>query len=253
MKSKTLVSYILLVNILFFITSKKAGFKARRRHKISPNNIYYKFTIGLVEQMAGNQKDIESCIPADWKTEASTDAKTSTPALEGSGGVLGYILKFLGTAIDVACKFKNDVKDYFKKKAGVRRYRRVFIQLKKVHGLRNPFDDIVAKVKELYQKIKDLLNSPLVKKTIEFIKCIKTAKTAVVGLINTVTNFIAKISKMVSGLAGFIEVAVDLICKWKDFRDAITYLKNGLKATDNLAKWNNFGQFVGKLIHTIGS
>jgi len=166
---------------------------------------------------------------------------------------LDNILKYLGIAIDVACNFKKDVKDFFKKKLGVRRYRRVFIQLRKVNGRRNPFDDIVNYCKDLFQKFKDFLNSPLVKKAIEFVKCLQAAKTAVVGFINTIKGFITNVTNLVSGLSGFIEVTVDLICKWKDFRDAINYLSTGLKATDNLEKWNNYGKFLGKIIHTIGN
>lgn len=253
MKSKTCLILTLLMAVLIMTNGIRHKHRVRKYTRLSPNNVYFRFAQGLVEQMAGNPKDIESCLPGDWKSEASTDTKTSAPSVEGNGGVLEKVLKYLGLAIDVACKFKNDVKDFFKKKLGIRRFRRVYIQLQKVNGQRNPFDDIVNYCKELYQKFKDFLNSPLVKKAIEFVKCLKTIKTAVVGFINTITNFVSNVTKLVSGLAGFIDVTVDLICMWKDFRDAINFLQTGLKATDNLAKWNSYGKFLGKIVHTIGS
>ena len=255
MKSKTLISIFLLLCVIFLNSCTKVHLRTHnhRRVKISPDNIYVKIMDGCTEHMAGNVKDVESCLPADWKSEAATETSSSASAFEGVGDVLIIINKYLGESMDETCKFAPDVKAFFKKKAGVRRYRKVFVELKKVHGRKGAFDDIAPHTQTLFQKIKDLMNSPLVLKIIEVMNCMKAIKTTVVGYINTVTNFEANRTKMISGLSGFIDVLINMVCKWKDFRDAINFLSDGLKATDNVAKWGFYGKFFGKLVSVIGS
>lgn len=253
---KSLLSILLILSVVAM--SLAGGHKKRKSHKshsrklnkLSPNNVYYKFSVGLTEQLGGNPKDIEGCLAADWKSEASTDTKTSLPAFEGMGAVLKKVHEFLGESIESSCKFHNDVKDFFKKKLGVRRHRRVFTQVKKHH--KGPFDDIVPLTKELHLKTKELLSSPLVVKSLSLIKCLKETKTAVAGLITTVTNYINNQDKMISNLSGFIDILVESACRWHEMRDAIKFLKEGLETVDNLAKWFAFGQFLGKFIKTVG-
>ena len=97
------------------------------------------------------------------------------------------------------------------------------------------------------------MNSPLVLKIIEVMNCMKAIATTVVGYINSVTNFLASRTKMISSLSSFIDILINMICKWNDFRKSIAFLSDGLKSTDNVAKWGSYGKFFGKLVSVIGS
>lgn len=256
MKFRAILLLVLFTILYTELLAKKSSHRARKHRrieKINEKNIYLKFTQGVIEQMGGDPKDIESCLPADWKSESSTDGKASITAFEHCGGALAKIAPFLSVGIDSACKFKNDVKDFSKKKLGVRRYRRVFVQLQKVNNKRNPFDDIVTHFGDMHEKVKEMLDSPLAKKAIEVANCLKDSKTASVGFINTVKGFKKRHTKLNSGLPGFIDIMVDVNCRWRRFKESINFLSDGTKNNDNEKKYRNFGRFLGKFIKIAGN
>jgi hypothetical protein len=223
--------------------------------------------------MGGEVKDIESCLPRDWKTEQSTDYAKSQKAFANSAYMHETIDRLLNNEIDLACKFKNNIKDFIIKKNGARR-RRIFFELdshnkvsssskvtvKKSHSHKkisvatgNPFDKVAGDIENIHKKVLKILNSPVAKKVTEFTDCLKTIKTSTKGFMNVVNKYNKNVIKMFSGLKGFIKVEVDLLCNWKPYKEAIGYLRQGTTTTDLPSKWHSYGRFLGRIIHTIGS
>lgn len=250
MKSKFLVVFCLFS--VLSMTLAKITNTFHRKTTLNADNLYYNYIVGVTEIAGGNLKDVESCMPANWKNESYTEITQASIPIEAGTTIFQKLDSHLTEGIDTACKFKNDVIEFFKKKEGLSSYRRVFISLHTINGAKTPFDDIVPLTKKLFRKLKDMLNSEIFHKTVEVLKCLKTNKTAVVVFTNTVTNFIGNNIKLLSGLEGFIENLIELACQRKDFRDAISFLITGVKATDKVQKWKNYGQFFGKLVELLG-
>jgi len=250
MKSKFLVVFCLFS--VLSMTLAKITNTFHRKTTLNADNLYYNYIVGVTEIAGGNPKDVESCMPANWKNESSTEITVASRPIEAGAPIFQKLNSHLSEGLDRACKFKKDVIEFFKKKEGLSSYRRVFISLQTINGAKNPFDEINPLTKTLFRKLKDMLNSGFFHKTVEVLKCLKNTKTAVVGFINTVTNFKGNHRKLLSGLAGFIENFIELACQRKDFRDAINYLITGVKATDKVQKWKNYGQFFGKLVELLG-
>jgi len=247
---------ILLISYIILISSSTSHLNRKDDKNLNQNN-YYKWAEGIVEQLGGDKKDIESCLPGEWKVSPkATDDQKSLPSFESdpTKEIFGLIEKNLVVSLDIACKFLPNVKDFFKKKAGVRRFKKVFAQLKKIKSHdTNPFDPLSEKTKETYNVFKEIETCPLVKKTNTFLGCMKTGSGAIPGLINSINNFEKHRQPMIDSLAGFIDVYIPMICRWKEFKDALIFHKNAIESTDTLSKWHNLGCFWGKLIHNAGT
>jgi len=211
---------------------------------------YFKFTAGVIEQINGNAKDIDECLPGDWKDpKGSQDDVKTMPSFDQIQDICLFIEKNLEVSLDVGCKFKENVKDFFKKKAGVRNFsrRRIFL-----NNDNNPIDNLSEKTKDIFEKFRELMSAPLTKKTDAFLTCIKSAKGVNPGVVNTINNFEKNKEKFTTTLSTFVDIFIECVCNWKNFKDSFIFYKNALTAKDNLEKWNKLGQFYGKLIHIMG-
>jgi len=249
MKSKAIIILFLSLSVLSICFANEHSLKNDRKRKISPNNPYYKFAHGCVEQIGGNVKDIDSCLAADWKSETSTEMTACTGVFEAAIDEYKKISKFLNPELDSSCQFKAQVKEFLKKKTGVRRFRKVFTEAK----TKSAFDDIAPLLQTLYNKTKDLLNCALTVKLNEHLVCHKSIKTATVGFINTITNLEANIKIMIGGISGFIDIFTEAICRHKELSDAFNFMFEAVKATDIAFKSENFGKGICLMFKDFGS
>ncbi len=211
------------------------------------NGLAYKYSLGLLLQIGGDPKELDDCLPKDWKDTPEKDFKASEKSLIDAKEMFMQIHGTLGVSIDIACKFKPNIKDFLKKKSGVGRFRRLHIELAKVKSKVNPFDFISEKIKPFYNKFKPIISNALVTKTFDLLKCLKKAKD-----IKAIHNFKAIADKAITDLPNFIDVIVETLCDWKLLKEAFIFFKNASTATDGLAKANKYGEFMGKLILNMG-
>ncbi len=225
------------------------------------------FCKGFAMSLLGG-KSFDSCFPAAWKTPAATMPSEEEKKFSAVEGPLGQILSFLGKAVDMACKFKKKILDWFMKTIKRRRTRRRMFLLAEKGELKvgeeiglgrreggmvtKIFGKAVAAFKALKQKITDFFKSPFVQNVIQACTCI--AKQGSFGhAVKTIKGFIGKVKSIVTqGWAGVATVLVDCICNWKAFKTAIEKLMSAIKNKGD-RRYDFLGQFVGQLVVAIGT
>jgi len=68
----------------------------------------------------------------------------------------------------------------------------------------------------------------------------------------TVKAFVELIPRLAS-LHGWIQVIVNLICGWKEVKEAITILKAALNDGNAVKRYHGFGKFVGLFVKVTSS
>jgi hypothetical protein len=114
--------------------------------------------------------------------------------------------------------------------------------------------DVIKKVWAQFVKVvKAFFASPLMASIKSVFTCVQGMQTAGEQLVATVKGIIAKFQKIMTGTAvGIIDVLIDLICNWDDFKAAIAFLTQAQGEKDVVNKWGLIGKFVGKLLFAIG-
>jgi phage-related protein len=118
------------------------------------------------------------------------------------------------------------------------------------------FEKVINAIKDIKNKIVDFFKGDTFQKILGFLKCIiglsGTAANAIKAIISNIRGFIAAVTKLLSGPAGLVEVLINCICNWKQFKTAVEYLIDFIKS-HGADRWVKLGQFVGKLVVAIGS
>ncbi len=118
--------------------------------------------------------------------------------------------------------------------------------------LKETFNTLCGYFESIKAKVLAFYNSPLIQKLILFINCAKTLKKFAQNMVTIVTSWISLIGSL-STIAGWVKLVVKLICSWEDLAKAIGFLKEALSSgVKEDVKWQKYGQFVGKIIYTIG-
>lgn len=123
--------------------------------------------------------------------------------------------------------------------------------------IKKTITDKIAKIVEIFEafkaKVIAFYKSPLVQKLIQWYNCIQTFKALAAGIKSIITSWITLVGEL-STPAGWVKLVIKLICAWEDLGKAIGYLKEGLdKKNSAPVRWQKYGQFLGKLVHTIGA
>jgi hypothetical protein len=119
--------------------------------------------------------------------------------------------------------------------------------------LKETFSPIVDLFEAMKAKVTAFMQHPLIQKLISFVNCIKTFKGFAANLIAIVSSWISLIGELATP-AGWVKLVIKMICAWEDLAKAIGYLKEAfVKGVTAPVKWQKIGQFLGKLIYTIGN
>ncbi len=218
---------------------KKIG-KSPKKKKKGKKNIAKYFIKAISKKLGGSKKDMNSVLPKDIKANTGAYVPPAQTAIEKLFPILQKLSQKFGNGIDMACKFKNDVVEFFKKKSGVKGYRRVYVELQKVNG-KNPFDDISSHVNKAYLGFKNFFGTQLLKVLMQVLKAQSKLKTSTPGFKKKVDGLIANINKS-KALGGFIEVFVPACCHWKKFKIAINKILSGKKSKDKFKMWDAFSE-----------
>jgi hypothetical protein len=116
---------------------------------------------------------------------------------------------------------------------------------------------IVGKITEVWnslvEKIQGIFNSPIVQKLLGIFECLQGLQGAAAELVAVVKGIITKVRKiMTMGLLGLVDVLLDLICNWKEFKAAVDFLLAGIRESNTVQKFKLIGKFIGKLLFAIG-
>jgi hypothetical protein len=139
---KLITQVFVIIALLCFsaVLSHKVHHKHKRhthKHKRGFLGSLAKFALCAGKTLAGvDDGSIDQCLPAAWKNNNSSpaaDDASGEAAASGNSSAMSQILGFLGTGLDLACKFKDKIVSFIKGKIGVRRWRRrLFLALS--HG-----------------------------------------------------------------------------------------------------------------------
>ncbi len=105
------------------------------------------------------------------------------------------------------------------------------------------FDSIKQKIINFYT------TNPLIQKVIKFVKCFLKN-----GIVRAVKNLIKVFKGLITLIptlgspAGWVQLLVNLICGWKDLKIGVEFLLKGLKETEKLVKFNDFGKFAAHML-----
>lgn len=115
----------------------------------------------------------------------------------------------------------------------------------------------IAPIVDMFEAIKAKVvaftKNPIIQKLITFYNCLKTFKGLAAGIVSIITSWITLIGEL-STPAGWVKLVIKLICAWEELAKAIGYLKEAFAPQVTAPiKWQKIGQFVGKLIYTIGN
>jgi hypothetical protein len=122
--------------------------------------------------------------------------------------------------------------------------------LEKLKTIFQPVSDLFDKIKQ--KVITYFTTNPLVQQAIKFFKCLISngAVRAIKTLISVVKNTISLIPSLATP-AGWVTLLINLICGWKDLRDAVGFLQKAWKENDRLVKYNYIGKFTGRTLKAI--
>jgi hypothetical protein len=108
---------------------------------------------------------------------------------------------------------------------------------------------------QLKAKISAFLNSDFVKLIKKIYECVMAAKDIIKAVVDVIKATIERVGQIASVFAGNLpalaKIFVDLICNFKDFREAINNLIDGIEEKDTNKKYGLFGRFIGILAKAI--
>jgi len=274
------------VNIIILILAFSAIANSRnvsRRRELSKNKWFNLIMGALGELSEGNLDSIQTCIPADWKSDVEPAADTTTESGMISGDAVTAVqsvMKVLDPYITQICMFKDVIKDLLLKK--VYKYNRhLFLEKPKkkaapkkktapkkkaaakapaapsfLDKMKSAATTIIKKVISLISKhwqtfimvLKTFFNSPLVTQIENIFKCIEGMADKVKQLATYAKAIIDKVKKVISGQAKVIaDVLIDLVCNFSEFKAAVDFLVQAKNEKDTTNKWLLTGKFIGKL------
>jgi len=169
---------------------------------------------------------------ADLWTSVQTKAKEfGQKVLDGAANVGSTII---GT-INYICKTIDDVQAFLKEQ---------------IEKTLQPIYDLFEEIKAKF--IAFLNANPVIKILYELLTCLYENKDAIAteGFISPLKGFQNRV-KSLNTKEGWVSLVVDAICSWSDLADAITFLKDGIAATNADIKYNLYGKFLGKFVNTL--
>jgi phage-related protein len=243
--------------------------------------------MNVVGELAGGaHTDIQGCLPDAWKTQTEVSASNDSAdqQVSQSSGVLQTIVNSLESVITQVCNFKDTIKGLLIQRYVKRSVLRMLLEkrgqkwgfLKKiakaaktvgkavVKGAKTVakaasavVGKIVAVIKKVWAQfvsvVKAFFASPLMDTVKSVFTCVSGMQTAGEQVVNTIKGIIAKFQKIVAGNAvGIIDVLIDLVCNWQEFKAAIGFLTQAQGERVVVNKWGLIGKFIGKLLFAIG-
>jgi len=116
-------------------------------------------------------------------------------------------------------------------------------------------NSIFTKVIEIFDAMKAKLtkffSGPIMSRVVTVVKCVTTAVVSGSNVLELMKKFAEKVELFASFPVGFMGFVIGLICKYKDFKEAIDFLKKAWTSTDAAVKFFNFGSFLGKIANII--
>jgi len=165
-------------------------------------------------------------------TSVQTKAKDfGQKILDGAANVGSTIIG----AVNFVCKTIDDMQAFLKEQ---------------IENALQPIYDLFEEIKAKFYAF--LTVNPVIKVLYDLLLCLYENKDAIAseGFISPLKGFQARI-KSLNTKEGWVNLVVDAICSWSDLSEAITFLKDGIAATNADIKYNLYGKFLGKFVNTL--
>lgn len=239
------------------VKKKNTGKKADEKY----NNKFSALVHTIIKRLKGDDREVQynQCLPATWKDGTDKIIGESAPTL-----LLEFLTKFdkvfpdLNEKLDKPCEIKEKVKEVISKNPPL-----TFLQLnlkskrnlKKSEKVRKvkryePFDDIMKKHGFVMNNaLNHFFKSEFWAQLRVVIQCFQASDKSSTEFKDKITKFIENIGRL-GNTEGFIDVAVNALCNWNTFKQALTNLGHVKLEKDEIKKWIKIGEFMVGIIET---